>query len=356
MNTSRGRGRGVQRGGDRNTRSSLPSRGGAGGKGGNKGRGGGGGRYGGEQHHDENDLVALIKSAQRSCKTWAAGWQQYCADYGGGTTDPSRHTQSYIMQAIAELGLPKGSAKEKFVEEVKAIQKTSEAHRKQWTDYCDEHGDGTYDPNFYDEAFLRQALTILETAKERVSRRVGGDSLPQLVEAVKLLQRNTNPVYRAAWEEYCQEWGGMLDPNLYSASQLTAGLDFMDNSVNLVRRIKEISKRKRDKWVSYCDDHGDCVYDPILHNTEFLRDAFEFLTGEQFGRSSVYITRKIRRIQKSDPDASSAWKDYCDEHGGGIYDPARQTEEFLEKAAKHLRFVSNTLLNLMNELYLSNDP
>eukprot|EP01060_Flectonema_neradi_P006854 TRINITY_DN1471_c0_g1_i1.p1 TRINITY_DN1471_c0_g1~~TRINITY_DN1471_c0_g1_i1.p1 ORF type:complete len:336 (+),score=49.81 TRINITY_DN1471_c0_g1_i1:41-1048(+) len=325
---SRGRGRGVSRNSDRRP-NNLPSRGGGGGK-------GRGGTRGNNSYQDEHELVALVKNAQRSCRTWGAGWQEYCSVNGGGTTDPSRHTSSFILQALAELGLPKGSAKEKYVEEVKAIQKTSEAHRKQWTDYCDQHGDGTYDPNFYDESFLRQALTVLETARERVSRRVGGDSLPQLIEAVKLLQRNTNPVYRAAWEEYCQEWGGMLDPGLYSISQLTAGLDFMDTAVNLVRRIKEIAKRKRDKWVSYCDEHGDCVYDPVLHNTEFLRDAYAHLTGEQFGRNSVYSTRKIRRFQKSDPAASTAWKEYCDEHGGGVYDPARQTEEFLDNAVKYL--------------------
>ena len=42
------------------------------------------------------------------------------------------------------------------------------------------------------------------------------------------------------------------------------------------------------------------------------------------------LVNRVKALQKTDPTANQSWKEFCDEHGKGTYDPTRHKADTLE--------------------------
>merc|ERR1712224_103517 len=100
-----------------------------------------------------------------------------CAAVAGGSLDSSSDvpacgmpTEELLKQLSMETSSV-GSDHACLVDELKAWQSSSLSRCQAWRSYCEQHGDGHYNPSAYSEAFLRRALAELDDWVDDVSRR-----------------------------------------------------------------------------------------------------------------------------------------------------------------------------------------
>lgn len=159
-------------------------------------------------------LADFVKTGQRQSQNWKSAWQIYCAIYGNGLNDPSRHDDNFVkgfidyvgelavngLSALADQegisldqgagpGMKRGPAggfgggppakrmkgggkgggkfpesqdnspeKQALVDRIKAMQRTDPSLKDAWWAYCDAECKGVKDPNRHEidtlEAFL----------------------------------------------------------------------------------------------------------------------------------------------------------------------------------------------------------
>jgi hypothetical protein len=178
-------------------------------------------------------------------------------------------------------------------------------------------------------------------------------SLSQLMEEIKHWQRQSLP-NSLAWRQYCQDNGdGSYDPSRYDSDFLEAAIAALHNEVSvtgqgsLVEQVKEIQRSGNgDAWKEYCDVHGEGNYDPERHDERFLQQALAALGGNQVGKLQVgkpqvgnarnvsgnfggSLTERVKELQRSHKEAAERWKEHCDTEGDGTYDPSRYEAQFL---------------------------
>jgi len=239
-------------------------------------------------------------------------------------------------------------------------QRADSANGHLWRQYCDQHGDGTYDPSRHTASFLKSALARLNPSSQPPRRsnqrtRTRGMSLSQLIEEIKNWQRQSLP-NSIAWRQYCQDHGdGSYDPTRYDSDFLEAAIAALYNGAeeaNLVERVKNIQRSGNgDAWREYCDTHGEGNYDPERHDERFLQRALAALgsnqesrhQGNQESRHQVggnvrnisgnlggNLTEKVKELQRSHKEAAERWKEHCESEGDGTYDPSRYEAPFLK--------------------------
>jgi len=158
-------------------------------------------------------LSEFVKTGQRQSQNWKTAWQLYCAVYGNGLNDPSKHDEAFTkgfidyvgelaangLEALAaqegisleqQSGPPGGGHKrgppagawappakrqaaqswqgggdaEKagLVEQIKALQRADQSAKMAWWTFCDENSAGAKDPNRHDAESLRAFLAGFE--------------------------------------------------------------------------------------------------------------------------------------------------------------------------------------------------
>lgn len=175
------------------------------------GYGGSGGGYGGGAGYGAgSSLGEFIKTGQRQSKHWTNAWQTYCALYGGGLNDPSKHedsfTKSFIeyVGEIAANGLSALASSQGInLEEVQAQSSGGNNKRS----FSMTGGSGGILP-------AKQSRWDYDNSAQKQG----------LVEKVKHLQR-TNMQAKEAWWSYCDnQCGGMRDPMRHDVNSLEAWL------------------------------------------------------------------------------------------------------------------------------------
>lgn len=241
--------------------------------------------------------VEEVKEWQRAAKANTEAWRKYCDKYGDSMYDPASHSASFLKQALAHLaGLPEGDERQPrsrvnswvcLVDEIKEWQRSAKTNTVAWRSYCDEHGDGRYDPTVYEATFLKQALDEL----------CGG----------------------VAWNRV--------------------------GSRDLAEEVKEWQRSDRahtEAWRMYCDTYGDSKYDPASHNLSFLKAALLALQGPNCGASAASaschrsLVEEIKQWQRVDMANTKAWRRYCDAHLSGRYDPFCHDSGVLRAALERL--------------------
>lgn len=168
---------------------------------------------------------------------------------------------------------------------------------------------------------------------------------------------------RAQWKAYCDTYGNCTrDPSKHNDGFLRLFIDQFRSGVrmdekplatvpptatkdDLVKKVKEmqtIDQDARAQWRAYCNNYGNCIRDPINHNSDFLKEfIFSFNSGIRLEdsrpntnqglppKSSPDVIALIKEMQKSDPEAKNQWWLYCDEYGESIRDPARHDDKFI---------------------------
>merc|ERR1712129_456429 len=165
----------------------------------------------------EGDMAGFIKLGQKQSAAFKESWRTYCAMYGGGVNDPSRHDPTYILGFIdylgqlaqADLGAaamqagfsmpsnvpqprmggkrsmdagfggPVGGPPQKrqkaagmpgggdsdtagLVEKVKALQRRDPELKQAWWAFTDESHGGVHDPNRHEVETLQEFLSQYE--------------------------------------------------------------------------------------------------------------------------------------------------------------------------------------------------
>eukprot|EP00449_Zooxanthella_nutricula_P025073 CAMPEP_0198542586 /NCGR_PEP_ID=MMETSP1462-20131121/58050_1 /TAXON_ID=1333877 /ORGANISM="Brandtodinium nutriculum, Strain RCC3387" /LENGTH=262 /DNA_ID=CAMNT_0044272817 /DNA_START=81 /DNA_END=869 /DNA_ORIENTATION=+ len=157
-----------------------------------KGAGKGGGKDGGK----DANIGLLVKEGQKKSQRWRESWQKYCAVYGNGFNDPTRHPNEFINGFLDYLGglasgdLDAQAEKQGVDFESRGIKRSSD------------------DGLAWMPGAKRPAAIALDPEKA------------ELVEKIKSLQR-TVPEMKHAWESFCDEsCGGVRDPARQDVSML----------------------------------------------------------------------------------------------------------------------------------------
>jgi len=310
-------------------------------------------------------LINSVKDFQRT--GGAESWQQYCDQHGEGIYDPAAHSVNFLQGAMEVLSIPTTSAVSaglgrqgsKAAAAVKEWQRQDRHNNDAWQRYCDEVGDGMYDPNHYDDAFLEEALAVLEAAPlgGGKRRRMESRADSQLVDEVKTWQKGSRQ-NDDVWRAMCDARGdGQYDPSHYDSKFLESALAFFSTEhsflIDQVKQLQRSSRKCSEVWSQFCDALGDSVYDPKSHNENFLRQAVLYMErpaalsqggGRSSGPSSDGIVAQVKEWQRQSKANNEEWTAYCDTFGEGICDPGKHSSGFLRAALRDLGIGSQSRL------------
>jgi len=334
----------------------------------------------------EGPLTMQVKEFQRSHRDNAALWQDFCDWYGAGTYDPSAHSGSFVRQALSQLAGYR-SRSDWLAERVKEWQRADRGNGETWAAYCDELGDGVYDPSKHSAEFLREAMEQLggippKDGPPRMLPAAGAPNTPRpgaltagsskalLIEAVKVFQRSGG---HERWQEYCDAIGsGVYDPASHTIDFLRTALESLYGgrppsaapqaswkgvpSSAAVDAVKDWQRQNRsncEAWQLYCDEHGDGHYDPRNYSDAFLGTALERLAGgggkrrRMEGPATGSKAEQVKEWQRTSKENDEVWKALCDTKGDGMYDPHHYDNDFLNAA---LAFANTTHQQLVDTL------
>mmetsp|Transcript_115456 Transcript_115456/g.337684 ORF Transcript_115456/g.337684 Transcript_115456/m.337684 type:complete len:407 (+) Transcript_115456:95-1315(+) len=349
-------------------------------------------------------LVDSVREAQRSSRDWVTAWRELCDSEGTGDYDPARYDHEFLRFALAELGhsgaeselaadgdeswskdswrtssgrrgsgsnngllkmrpgLGNGAGHADLVQSLKQWHRGKPRNANAWRTYCEEHGDGSYDPSRYTAAFLRGALLELAGGREEGGGGGGWEEAP-LAEQVREWQR-ASLVHTLAWRQYCDERGGdgNYDPARYDAGFLRRAAAVLSiasapsapsgaghtSLVGEVKALQRASVANTEAWRQFCDEEGGGHYDPGRHDAEFLQAALEHLSEPMSQQTSVGaartqsrsrgaqgagydgpLTERVKALQRSSTSVANSWREYCDTEGDGSYDPSSYEASFL---------------------------
>lgn len=127
---------------------------------------GGGGRPGGRRGPDPK-LIEFVKVGQRTSLEFKEFWSMYCQEHGGSTFDPNKHATPFFVGCALCYGVKKlveeewakpylgavGLAGQPMLARV--IKRGQQNELKEgWTKFCEEKGEGKFDPELYDPQTL----------------------------------------------------------------------------------------------------------------------------------------------------------------------------------------------------------
>eukprot|EP01062_Namystynia_karyoxenos_P018607 TRINITY_DN16947_c1_g1_i2.p2 TRINITY_DN16947_c1_g1~~TRINITY_DN16947_c1_g1_i2.p2 ORF type:complete len:455 (+),score=144.10 TRINITY_DN16947_c1_g1_i2:91-1365(+) len=242
-----------------------------------------------------------------------------------------------------------------LVDQIKAGQRGDPAWKDRWCAYCDEYGNGSYDPARYDAGFLRRALRALPA---------GGGNVAELASEVRRAQREGGDAVAQKWREHCDKWGhSVYDPLRHDAQFIADGLRRMgwsargassparwsargagspahgrhDQLCAEVKALQRESQAHVDAWRAYCEQHGDGSYDPARYDEGWLARALRTVKGGGGGggvgggSGGGPLTDRCKELQRLSRAARLQWERHCDENGDGSYDPTRYSAAFVSE-------------------------
>lgn len=314
------------------------------------------------------DLAALLKEGQRRSVAWKRCWQTYCTHFGGGTNDPTKHSEEFCMEFmtfVAESGehmvggpvpgLPKRKSPdadgdvynaaaasgdwEQMVNAVKAFQRQGPGNKEIWGSFCDTACNGTRDPQRHDvsslHTFLTQYAVMGGYDHGPPAKRInlgggacsGGGGKEWLVSQVKAFQRQ-GPPYQEAWAIFCDgQCGGTRDPGRHDARSLEAFLTeqgLMNTGSNLPV------------------DPATAAWHQQMHHMQVSNPQYKSGWGvpsgpSPSGKSKAQLVMHVKAFQRQSPENKEVWGSFCDTMYGGTRDPnmhdAATLEAFLSQYA-----------------------
>lgn len=107
----------------------------------------------------------------------------------------------------------------------------------------------------------------------------------------------------------------------------------VDQLVERVKQIQRTSPDVKERWRAFCDLKNGGKFDPGRASAETLQ-AFldsEERGGADFSNVSEFeqLLVKVKAGQRTDVAFKEAWSQYCEQHMQGVRDPCRHTEESL---------------------------
>lgn len=250
-----------------------------------------------------------------------------------------------------------------FVWEVEQVQRRSPEFQDAWGRFCDQHGAGSHDPRQHSSGFLQR---FLEETADEVRQHLDETPLGELVRQVQEVL-DSSEEWRDIWSGFC---GGDDEPGNHDEALLRRFLGMVTDRSNepleteeqarqkeLVSKVKAAQKagrRENKAWIEFCESYGGGARDPSRHDSEYLQSFLDSLSqlpppeedwsGESPAKapkksapwrsrekSREELIQEVRSVQWTSKEVKEQWHQFCAEHGGNTRDPARHTNEYLER-------------------------
>eukprot|EP00411_Alexandrium_monilatum_P014738 CAMPEP_0175252924 /NCGR_PEP_ID=MMETSP0093-20121207/36423_1 /TAXON_ID=311494 /ORGANISM="Alexandrium monilatum, Strain CCMP3105" /LENGTH=293 /DNA_ID=CAMNT_0016547223 /DNA_START=77 /DNA_END=958 /DNA_ORIENTATION=- len=210
---------------------------------------------------------------------------------------------------------------------LKELQRTDPVAREQWGMYCEAQGNGIRDPNKHPSEFVQTFVAEFHAGIRQEPTSLAGCSLGDFV---KEGQRKS-AFWKQAWSIYCQvHGGGINDPSKHDSKFIVGFLDFLGQKA--VAAFNPV--------LGNGSAAPGAIKDAAERPAKKLRlpggmPAFTLGLGLPAGGGSGdeekdELVKRVKAYQRSGDTEKRTWWDYCDEHAGGIRDPAKQDKELLE--------------------------
>lgn len=238
--------------------------------------------YSDQQPRDNTQLISLLKEGQRRSQHWKYAWSGYCQQYGGGINDPSKHKPQFLVSFLDFLG-QSGTI----------------------------HADGSL------AAFTQGASMPAASSPQGGGMQMGYGS------------GGGGCGYSA------DPWDGSGQLAGQSAGQLPGA-----------KRLMMPGGWSADPW----DGSGQLAGQPPgqLPGTKRMRPMMPgsapgpYAGGpQQYGGSTSgdpekdRLVAQVKTYQRQGDLQRGVWQSYCDEHLGGVRDPARHKKEVLQMFMQH---------------------
>lgn len=192
--------------------------------------------------------VARVKFIQK--RDGAERWSSYMDSMSSGKRDPAAHPIE-VLQVFLDQIDPNGETigveadydeSQALIMTIKRGQSKSEQFKDAWISYVENHGGDVRDPSRHGSDFLKMFLQIAPSPEPAVL----DDRHQQLVQQVKEGQRS-NPLFRNAWIQYCQENGRQKhDPACNEAEFLEM---FLNNpAIQELRWTQPQEQQQQQRW------------------------------------------------------------------------------------------------------------
>lgn len=169
--------------------------------------------YEGEQQSAE--LAALVKEGQKKSKNWKAGWAAYCARFGGGINDPTKHDEKFLVKFLDFLG------------------------------------------------------TQGNLALEGQGMMMSGMMMPGMMQGMMPSMGGMEPPAKRARISTAMVPAGMMQSNPMAFAG--SGDPEKDNLVNRIKQHQRLGPDQKSQWWDYTDQNHGGVHDPNRHGVEVLR-------------------------------------------------------------------------------------
>jgi len=289
-------------------------------------------------------LVQLVKNIQRTDPEAKVRWVNFCESHGHRKHDPNAHdeaflntffdalargeiplepvqanaTQPGVVQAGAmqpgmvqvgnnetasqplsgPLALPNlDGGKDGLVQAVKNIQRGDPISKQRWVNYCEMNGHRKHDPNVHEEGFLVSFFQAL---------RSGEIPTEAIVPATSSQERPCN-----------------------AQDAIVGGKTTL---VAFVKNLQRTDPSGKNRWIHFCESHGQKKHDPGIHDEAFL---VRFVHALERGdipddpSGKIALVQKIKELQRKSARAKLNWTEYCDRAGYGKHDPNLYDVDFL---------------------------
>jgi hypothetical protein len=211
-----------------------------------------------------------------------------------------------------------------YIAKVKEMQRSDPKAREQWGAYCEAQGGGVRDPAKHDATFIETFISNYSAGMifelDQPSQGKGGSGTPSnLVDLFKEGQRKSAS-WKQAWALYCDIYGsGKHDPSKHETSFLIGFMDFLGQKGALALTMG--GGGGMNPMAALMGMRGGMGMQGAPAAKMRKTDGATFQsTGDAVKDSLV---NRIKSFQRSGPDEKQQWWDYCDQHLGGVRDPAR---------------------------------
>jgi len=225
----------------------------------------------------KEELIHIVKQLQGiHGRMVCEPWHRMCKEVGTGRdVNPAAHPPEFLdhFVRVAE-GIVAQNAE--LVRHAKNVGSSSPEAKQAWIDLCEAEGGGFRDPRKHEAWFLQKYLDMMggsHVAQPAPERR-------QLVAEVKAMQKGSASA-KQRWVEFCVErCNSVYDPKSIRAELLRQWLDEMESAAapDLVRRVKTLQSKSAAfiaDWNDVCDREGCGTRDPLRHDNTFLRQFLD---------------------------------------------------------------------------------
>jgi len=264
-------------------------------------------------------------------------WEFYCKIRGDGNSDPSSHTDEFLVPFLDNYEAEKPS--EATIAQMIAMVQADPAVNNQWRRYCIDQGIGIADPRLLAKDF------VLKFLEEQQNLPSGDIADPLTADKVKEMC-NSDSEAEAMWQRYAEEVNGG-ESNPYSCGQafVQRFLEVYAPGKLTQSELEEFQAYMGDPllkfaWGQYCLQGGLGLLGaeelPRYFVTRFLVAAKAGEVQQGFTLGTEELAEELREAINADAEVKQRWLEYCRTNGDGTSEVELLGDDFVKSFLKTL--------------------